>query len=367
MRHHPLRILLLFAALPLLSGCMTGAASESSKGPTIEPVPTPLSDAAPLWIDDPDASFPNDRYLAAVGSGDSRASAEKAAYAALAARIIAEVRARQRRVDAQTTLAEQSRRASSMRSDIAIDSSAILVGARIAETWTDPDSNERYAVAIMSRDLAGEAYRRELRAAVQSARAALSRADEAASALESLAHLDDAVKALTEIESLRAALAAVRRLGPVESIDVGADLPSPSETRAQMATLRRSLGVAIEPNPDLPPRIESILSDALVGAGVPLLISGDPKLLLAASYATEPAPSYAENRAAVRWTLRVELLDASRSRVLDALSLDGAAVGPTPTAARGDAAAAARRALQDAINRFLQHVFYDPTIRARTP
>jgi len=355
----PRALLLLLSLLPL-AACAGGAPRPSDEAPTIEPIPIPISDDAPRWIFDPDAVFPSDKYLAAVASGPTRAAAEKGAYAALAARIVADVRASQRSTTAQASVDERTSRAASLRSDVAIDSSAVLIAARIAETWTDPDAAERYAIAVMDRELAAESYRREWRTAAAAARAALARADEAEPPLGRLADLADAAEALTQGESLRAALDVVRHPFPAESLDPAPDLPSSSEIRARMAALRRSLGVALDAPASLPPGLEPIIADALVAAGVPVILSGAPSLLLRAEYADEAAPSYAGRESAVRWTLRLELTDPARSRALDALSLEGAATGPTPAAARAEAVRASRRALDGAIDAFLRRAFHDP-------
>lgn len=142
-------LLLLF-----ISGCASGP-----KDTAVTDTSTP-----PIWLSNSDASYPSNRYVSAVGSGEDRTSAEKSALTSLTAVF-------GQSISSDTTVS--SRYKDSVKDGILQDNSAsfsidenittavamdTLIGAEIKETWTDTAGKYTYAIAVMDKPKAAILY-----------------------------------------------------------------------------------------------------------------------------------------------------------------------------------------------------------------
>ncbi|MDR3283995.1 MAG: LPP20 family lipoprotein [Treponema sp.] len=127
-----------------------------------------VSQGEPAWVLAPDSVYNPNQYLAAVGYGRDRASAEKGAIAALTglfgqsveAEINLETQASEKTVNNRPGLSSESTALSTaIKTTAELDS---LVGAEIANVWYDRKTTY-YAVAVMEKAKATVLYTQKIR------------------------------------------------------------------------------------------------------------------------------------------------------------------------------------------------------------
>ncbi|MDD8018990.1 MAG: LPP20 family lipoprotein [Bacteroidota bacterium] len=120
----------------------------------------------PAWIDTPQSQYSNAKYLSAVGSGDTRKSAESDASAKLAMIFQSTIKAEQTINDRykelftspQNSTYEQS---TDVTKNTSISSNQILYNFQIAETFTD-NLGRTYALAVIERAPTAEIYEKKI-------------------------------------------------------------------------------------------------------------------------------------------------------------------------------------------------------------
>lgn len=108
----------------------------------------------PAWVDDPKKEYKNEIYLSAMGTGSTRAQAEAAAAANLAAIFQADILASQnyweRYVEISSAKKSEAASQTNIVSDITVKSSQTLYNVQTGKTWTD-ELGQVYAVAYLNR------------------------------------------------------------------------------------------------------------------------------------------------------------------------------------------------------------------------
>jgi hypothetical protein len=110
----------------------------------------------PVWVASPESTYPRSGYVAATGFGDSRASAEKNALAALISifgqSIQAELKMlsdyRESISNGRTDVRQSETVSNAIKTFSSLDS---LLGAEIRDTWLDSGRRTYYAVAVMEK------------------------------------------------------------------------------------------------------------------------------------------------------------------------------------------------------------------------
>jgi hypothetical protein len=110
----------------------------------------------PVWVASPESTYPRTGYVAATGFGDSRASAEKNALAALISifgqSIQAELKVlsdyRESISNGRTDVRQSETVSNAIKTFSSLDS---LLGAEIRDTWFDSARRTYYAVAVMEK------------------------------------------------------------------------------------------------------------------------------------------------------------------------------------------------------------------------
>ncbi len=124
----------------LLTGCF------SSKG------------REPDWVANPKSVYPEERYLVAVGAGDTRRSAENSAAASLSRIFESHIESDERLLDQTHETGSSFERTTDFSADINILSSQTLYNIQYAESWKDP-SGRYHVVAYLNRRETAEIYR----------------------------------------------------------------------------------------------------------------------------------------------------------------------------------------------------------------
>lgn len=162
----------------------------------------------PEWINNPAASYPDDKYLTGVGEGDTQRSAEERAYAAIARIFRVEVSARS--VELEKYLQVESKGKTVAQRQIAIEemtrvsSDKILENVKIVQTWQDKTTARYYALAAINRSQAAAALKERISILDAEARDFLSKANNAADKFERIRNLRRTIKTLALRETFNA-------------------------------------------------------------------------------------------------------------------------------------------------------------------
>jgi len=119
------------------------------------------TEPAPRWITAPAEIYPPDKYLVAVGSGDTRRVAENNAGAGLSRIFESQIRSTETLAENITENSGGIDRTAQLRSDITIDSAQTLLNVRYGETFTD-SRGRVYTVAILPRAETAGIYRQKI-------------------------------------------------------------------------------------------------------------------------------------------------------------------------------------------------------------
>jgi hypothetical protein len=117
------------------------------------PGPAPRTGGArPAWVDSPEAVYHRGRYVAAVGSGNSREQAERNAFVALSSVYSLSLQADQRITNSYQDMVKNGQTAdwyedSSLEESIRTSTAMDLIGAEIRDVWSG--NGAHYAVAVM--------------------------------------------------------------------------------------------------------------------------------------------------------------------------------------------------------------------------
>lgn len=116
------------------------------------------SNREPDWVANPKTIYPDERYLVAVGAGDTRRAAENAAAASLSRIFESRIESDERLLDQSRETLGSFERTTDFSSDINILSSQTLYNIQYAEAWKDP-AGRYHVVAYLNRRDTAEIYR----------------------------------------------------------------------------------------------------------------------------------------------------------------------------------------------------------------
>ncbi len=125
-----------------------------------------FSQQKPAWVDAPQSIYPADRYLTAIGVGDTRKSAENDAAANLATIFQSTIKAEQTVTDrykelftspAHSTLEHQNETTK----NISVSSDQTLYNVQYAESFTD-NTGRTYILAVLERQPTADIYQKKI-------------------------------------------------------------------------------------------------------------------------------------------------------------------------------------------------------------
>ena len=220
---------MLLSALCGLSGCATFQHGE------------------PDWVRNPKTTYPENRFLVAVGEGDTRQAAENAAAANLARIFESHIESDERLVDSVVETEENITRTTDLTTDINILSSQTLLNVQHAEAWKD-HMGRFHAVAYLNRRDTASIYREEIEELNRQVESLLAKVEQTVEPLKQYALLRTALKTARENDVL------LRQLKVIHSASASASAPSYSLLHVRQATIEsaKSIRVSIhlEGDPD---------------------------------------------------------------------------------------------------------------------
>ncbi len=190
-------------------------------------VVTAKKNKAPDWINNPQKEYKDAYYLSAVGSGDTKKSAEKDAFSNLSRIFEAEIKSDQTLVQKfeETTVGDKTSLSAEekMRNLTQIQSEQTLKNVKIGETYFDSNSGEYYVIAYLKRSETEDIYHGEIQDNNHKIDQYYSDYQNSSSKLDKLTYLSDAIELAEANEILNA------QLRIISSSHTTASLPIPLE------------------------------------------------------------------------------------------------------------------------------------------
>lgn len=279
-----------------------------------------VSKEAPRWVYAPDAVYPAQSFLNAVGEGMSRSDAESRALALLAQTISQSVQA-QSESNERFLRNDNTQSYGQSYSGRVVTSSLIneVAGAAIKEVWRDTEGRF-YALAQIEREKSGRFYKNKMDANTKAITEALLFADDHWGSLSAYAALQRASYLALENEDYLRLLAVIH-----EGLYAITDLPYGSRAALDTLIARAKTGLTLAVHTDGDPegRLAASLAAAAARAGFSVVEEGTPSRYdLEAELDIVPADVGGPYEY-VRYTLTVALKDVETGEDLLPFSTNG--------------------------------------------
>jgi hypothetical protein len=287
--------------LALALGC-AGAPSKAAK--------------APEWMVDLNASYPQAKFLAAVGQGDTRRDAEADSAGALAR--IFNVNVKSDTVSTQRyqqiVQGGETKVESGMSSDqtVAMKSDAELVNMRYSDPYVDK-GGLTHIVAYLEREPTAAIYRQAIGKDAARADGFCQRAAATGAALQAYALYDAAYQVGLHAERMIAQLRIIHAPS-AKMLESSVDLQKIGASRDAVAA-KLTYKLSIEGDGD--GKIAGFVREAM--ASQSLSYKEDGRLAVKGSWAAEPTTSSNPKYKSVRWTLNVALYDEGGAAIANAV------------------------------------------------
>jgi len=272
---------------------------------------TAKKNKAPDWIMNPQSKYKDAYYLSAVGSGDTKKSAEKDAYSSLSKIFQADIKSdetltqkfEETTVGDKTSLTAEEK----MRNLTQIQSEQTLKNVKIGDSYFDPNSGEYFVIAYLNRSETEDIYHSEIIQNTQKIDQYYSQFEDSASKLDKLKYLSDAIDLAEQNEILNAQL---RIISPSHA---GLELKQPLEKLvAERNTFAKTIHVIVIGSGDYKNYLEDYLKEVFNNFGFMVYASAADADYI--DYRIESSLSISQidldrDEKFVRWELSVTILD----------------------------------------------------------
>jgi hypothetical protein len=258
----------------------------------------------PEWVENPKAVYADNKYLVAVGEGDTRRTAENAAAANLSRIFEAHIESDERLLDTTHESGKSLIRTTDFTADVNILSSQTLYNIQHAEAWKD-GSGRYYAVAYLDRRETAAIYMDKIDGLAGRVRFALDHAEQAGNLLDRYAQLRAANRYAAENDLL------LRQLKVIHPPTASASAPDYSISKIQkfLADTAREIRVQINIDGDSDGRMTACLEELITRYG---FVGGTPAVLdIAGRVAVNDTGQRNANLVFVRYELAVQIKDTS--------------------------------------------------------
>ncbi|MDR2471013.1 MAG: LPP20 family lipoprotein [Treponema sp.] len=301
---------LFFAALWI---ALSGAACAGAPGGRDEPA----------WVPDPYAVYPRDAYLAAVGYGSSRDTAEKAALSKLASIFGQSIKSEtttsytysQAIADSGSAREETAGIAQTVKTSAVMDT---LIGAEIKEVWRNPEDGGWYAAAALDRAKTSLIYL-ELIEQNLALIGALTNLSE-----EEKQNMDGFIgcRRAANLADANMVFAVVRNVISPGSGSPGEQPKTGNDYRLEAARIARNIPVTVTVDNDRQTRIRDAFSAALAREGF-VIAGGGSRYVLRAKLLLEELRYEANPSVFVRYAVDARLEDTAAGTELFPYSING--------------------------------------------
>ena len=321
------RIVVLSAiAAVIVGGCATTPAGSGSGAATS--ARTAEGEPAPEWFEDPKSEYPDEQYLSAIGSGDTRRQAEQDALGALSQVFEARVSVDNRVNERYREIAKESGTLTEsdiqLANTVNVQSDQQLVNVQYGESFTDAQGRV-HVIAYMDRMQTGTVYRNLVQKNASQIEDFLAEAQQEDSIVRRFAFLSAAHLVAQNNRALIDQLQIIS-----QPLARTLELPYDEQQVAQRRTdVASRMAYRVEISGGAASRVEEVVGEALSDEG--FVVSEDGPLLVRGSGELEASEGgqYEE----VRWYLNLEFVGPEDS-VLVAFSKQDRASGVSQDAAR---------------------------------
>lgn len=304
-------------ALSLLSGIGCVLAAQAKSGP------------APAWYSNLDAAYPDKKYMAAVGSGDTRKDAEADASAALARRFKVDIKVDAQAMQRYSDLVskDQSYSATERSAVQTVTSSANeqFINLTYSDPWTDPKGKVNI-VAFLDREKTAVLYKGIISKDAGLVSSLKDRAAKAPGNLAAFALLDSALAVSYNSDRM---VAQLQLISPAAAKEAASLVDSPTLAKLRDEVGKR-LGYNLTIDGDADGKVAAMVKKALAGLNLSFREDGQLAVKGAVTVEAEPNPKYKT----LRWSLNLSLFDETGTAIATMLK-ESKENGVTEVAARG--------------------------------
>lgn len=295
------RALCLLAALTLLLGACASAGAAEKKAPKN----SKATGKAPSWMSELGIDYPDETYLAAVGSGDTRRDAESDAMGSLARQFTVNVKvdsvAQQKYAELvkdDKTYTESERQISQ---SVGTQANEQFVNLKFSDPYVD-GAGMTHIVAYLERKPTAGLYRTLIDKDLDKAESFRSRAGASGGAIQKFALLDAAYQVSLNADRMIAQLRIIHAPSAKLVEDEGRSQKIAEERDAAAAGLAYRLSISGDPDGKITGIVKTVLASMSLSAreGGALSVVG--------SWSLEPVTVSASYKS-VRWTINVSLQD----------------------------------------------------------
>lgn len=270
---------------------------------------TPFGNKTPEWVVNPKAVYPENKFLVAVGEGDTRRSAENAAAANLSRIFEAHIESDERMSDQSHETNSSIMRTTDFSADINILSSQTLYNIQHAEAWKDKLARYHAVAYLNRRDTAG-IYRDKIYERTTRVNFLLSSARNTQDVLKKYATLRAAAKYASEADLL------LRQLKTIHPPSIADASPSYSNNkiRKELADTAKQIQVQINVSGDTDQRMTQTLEQLITGYG--FIIGKPASLNLTGRVSVNDTGEREQDLVFVRYELAVQIKDSNHSTLV---------------------------------------------------
>lgn len=299
-------IIALVLALAALTGCASSPATGTGKIDKNDP-------PKPVWVDNPREVYSDARYVAAVGYGPDRESAEKSALGALVAVF-------GQNVSGETVVTSQYTEAVREGRVLVTEDSTVqqavtssweqdtIVGAEIKDTWFD-GNRTTYAVAVMDKSRAMVLYAELIEANESSIQSLTAIPAAERNTLDAYARFD---LAATIAEANAGFVNVLSVVSPGAAAARRSGLTMVEDMRLECRKIAEKIPITVQVENDREDRIRSAFSSVISGAGFKIAESGSRYTLQAVLRLSETELPKNPNKFA-RYQVESRLTDAQNA------------------------------------------------------
>ena len=276
---------------------------------TVLPGCKTVGGGTPGWVENPKSAYPENRYLVAVGEGDTRRAAENSADANLARIFESRIESDERIADRARESENSFERTTDFSADINILSSQTLSNIQHAEAWQDAKGRV-HAVAYLDRRETAALYRDQLREQTELVDFLRVQAQETPDLLKKYAALRAAVRQADESQLL---LRQLKVIHPPSVPDATPDY-SANQLRKALAETARRIRVRITVEGDEGRRIQTVLEDLVTRYG---FVVGAPDVLaIVGSVSINDTGQHTADLVFVRYSLSLKVQESDGTALI---------------------------------------------------
>jgi hypothetical protein len=272
--------------------------------------------SAPTWVENPKTAYPENRYLVAVGEGDTRRAAENTAAANLSRIFEARIDSDERLLDQTSENGKDFERSTDFTADISILSSQTLHNVQHAEAWKD-GTGRYHAVAYLDRRETAGIYRDRIAEQAGHVRFLTAQAAQTADPLKKYILLRSAARHAVESDRL------LQQLKVILPTAAAATTPEYSIAQIQrnLAESAKQIRVDIRIVGDDEQYMTACLEELFTRYG---FVVGQPSVLdVSGRVAVTDTGQRTQGLVFVRYELAVQITDSSNSLVLATINHKG--------------------------------------------